>query len=1442
MSQEDLTFQIVDWDHFHDENMQGEKVYTIRIFGKTKEDKNVYLQVEDFCPFFYIEIDEKWRTSSVHDIIEEVQKRVYPKDNISGLKGQKMIQKYKFDGFTNYKKFNYLLLTFKSLDAMKAYERAFSKRLRVLSISRKPIKFRLYESNIIPYIRFMHIRQLNSVGWVNVKKEKLKTFDIDPTTCHINYRCNWSAVDRVDDNDIRKLKIASFDIECVSEDKITFPKPERDGDKVIQIGITYSRFGESECYERRIFTLNKTANVPGAKVEWFETEEEVLLAFSKAIRETDPDIITGYNIFGFDFKYLMERSRKLGIYTKFSRLSRIKNEVCDFIEQNLSSSALGDNILKYYKMTGRVLIDLMKVVQRDHKLPSYKLDFVASSFIKSDTLDIEPLFDIDCTNIKTKSSAGVVVGQYITLNYYDSITENLYKDGAKYQIVALTKNTITVRGMIDRDELYPYFSTTNKKCKVWWCQAKDDVSAQDIFRMQDEGSKERAKIAKYCLMDCELCNKIVAKLQIIANNIGMANVCNVPLSFLFLRGQGVKIFSLVAKKCREKEHLIPVIKKKQKKDEKEQGAIEKTIDSIIRHVNKTKWNDEDESDDEDEGGYEGATVFPPEKAVHYEPIPVLDFSSLYPNAMILRNLSHEMHVNDPAYDKLPGYIYHTITYRNDDETTTTCRFAERADGIKGIIPEILSDLLSARKKYKKLQDDESDPFKKAIWEGLQLAYKITANSLYGQTGAPTSPIYRKVIAASTTATGREMLQYSKYFIEEIYLDLILKALDDKEKYLKTIRKVYEYYPTQIAPDIHVHSVEKTPIPESRFFRMNPDTKEPLYSNREEMFEVFYQLIKILLKDKGLDMKGVYGDSVTGETPIIIRYRKDDKYVIDIKTIEQLGKSWKSYDAFKSDDHSLSGKAMDDTVDFEVWSDKGWSKVKKVIRHKTSKDIYEVLTDTGYVRVTEDHSLLSPNCKQIKPKDCRIGTELLHGFPDISNDSIDVDTDFDRNLYDRLITDGHILGIKTQLEAQKLYALFKSMNHNINIRIHNNRDDSNSFDIIHNLNASERNIHNIKKIQKIGPSMDYVYDLETESGHFHAGIGELIVKNTDSIFFKTIITDSDGTILRDKVALKIAIQLGIWGSILITTLLPPPMAQEYEKVMWPLILLTKKRYVGNLYEKDPDSYYQKCMGIVLKRRDNAPIVKVVCGNIIDQIVNKRDSEGAVKIAREILKRIITGKYNMDKFIITKTLRGTYSGTKKTTEYDDNKKLIGKAGEKGVWKWFDVDCPLAHVALAQRLGERDPGNMPESNDRIPFVYIETKEEVKLQGDRIENPDYLVQHGLKTDYLFYITNQIMKPATQFLELIVENPEKIFKEYIIKEENRKKSMMPIDYYIQAGEDEGKISFDDFVEEKIERVKEISPKQVKKIIRKAPRKKKTPIMTSNVPDVIDESGFVSFE
>ena len=1821
IKEDKLIFQILDWDFFHDEDDEGNKQFVIRLFGKDKQQRTVYVQVDDFKPYFYVELQDNWKISTIESILTEVKKKV-GKDKIDGLIKYNIEEKYKFWGFTNYKRFKFVKLTFNDFDSMKAYSRAFTKPYKIFTVSKKWLNFKLYESNILPVLRFMHIRQLEAVGWVSIDKSKLEEFDsreVLPTCNELNYKTKWQNVNKVEDKVIEKFVIASFDIECTSEDG-SFPQPTRDGDKVIQIGITLSRFGEKDCFAKHLLGLHKTAPIEGATVEWFNTEEELLLGFTKYIRKVNPDIITGYNIFGFDFNYLMERAKKLDITPKFDRLSRVTGESSAWVDQTLQSAALGTNLMRYYKMTGRVVIDLMKVVQRDHKLSSYKLDYVASNFLKEKVEKFEDVVNNTSSKISTKSTFGISKGDYITISYTEGAVESNYKDKnekdkdiSKFQVKELGPNYIIIDGAIDLKEF------EGKKCDIFWCEAKDDITPNDIFRMFKGTPEERAEVGKYCLKDCSLCNKILEKLQIVGNNVGMANVCNVPLSYLFLRGQGVKIFSLVAKKCREKEHLIPVIQKKEKKKEWDgnskwgkpeendpvklaQIKLDKIMEQFIYSLNnKNKETDDVAEDDEEDVGYEGAIVFPPKPGVYFEPITVLDYASLYPNAMILRNLSHETFVNDPHYDNMPGYRYHTISYKiiskedidNKVDNSkpiemVTCRFAEKLDGSKGIIPEILNDLLTARKKYKKIMEAEKDPALKAILDGLQLAYKVTANSLYGQTGASTSPICMKEIAASTTATGREMLQFSKYFIEYIYSNLINLALDDKKKFMTEMEKVFKYYPHEISyddinrsnnvvtkVDLHVCTDKNRELPDSKFVRKSigyevdtlfkndfkdyfetfrgkyPDIYSKIFENvmekgkmkeditftgtfsdaifglSVEKRNVFYKDIKKYIVDKkgksetlyenykgvwnvlGIDSEGtlkkaflkplqeldsdqkevflknleiavdesgyngkdemfakfydfvnkfiggystsaevIYGDSVTADEVLLLKDSKTGETTI--KRIDELSDEWNKYDGFKTNDaneyftnivkqlikpdvnlldnrvvekknveyltdwiggkyaggiqtktkngiisyvgaYKVNNKSTDkwfstrkygvdeaknlaeqfvkdgveklgliknkyryvkdkntNTVylevnvghnevmlcdpddidivekyilhiktetryvyaedfrfhklvlekltdrlpkkikskfddctvdhvdrnkidnrknnlrmllpkyqqrnrgptsgnehykyvgvlqnhkqyhvdiydvnservskyvktleegykiiennnaeidkdyknsisnvikdinqtlqtdnkdryqkeqsasDYLVWSGKEWTKIKRVIRHKTNKKIYRIITKTSIIDVTEDHSLIDEYGNYVRPVDCIETTRLMQSYP--KNVVIDNIKDYRKT---KFVSDN-------KEDCSQYYANTKKSGYNVTIDYDEKTKIFTLYKTKDKILEPNKIINMILLKDTKVDEYEYVYDLETESGRFHAGVGELIIKNTDSVFFKMNITDLETKEkLKNKVALGIAIQLGIWASNLIDTLLPNPMSQCYEKVLWPLALQGKKRYVGNLYEKNINKYKRKSMGTEEKRRDNAPIVKLILAGIVSQILDKHSAEGAYEFARDMLQKIITGKIEMDKFVITKTLKGN-ALTKAERKLDDMKPKEMRS--------YKNRSGITHAVLADRMADRDPGNRPLSNDRIPYMYIETKGKVNLQGERVETPEYINKNKLKVDYLFYITNQIKKPALKFLDLLLENAEAVFTEFEIKEENRKMCMMPISYYTEKDEKE---------------------------------------------------------
>ena len=222
--------------------------------------------------------------------------------------------------------------------------------------------------------------------------------------------------------------------------------------------------------------------------------------------------------------------------------------------------------------------------------------------------------------------------------------------------------------------------------------------------------------------------------------------------------------------------------------------------------------------------YEGAIVLVPKCGFYSEdPVAVNDYSSLYQDSMISENISHDSkvwwkeydlegdeinresrkeYVNDDGsykYDNLPGFDYVNVEYdmfeyrRKNPKAAAekvltgkkVVRFAQFPNNQKAGNASVLQELLSARKKTKKLCKQEKDEFMKKVLDKRQLTIKLVANSLYGQCGAKTSSFYEVDIAASTTAIGRKNLMFAKEIVERNFKDYVYK-----DKYRANAEYVY----------------------------------------------------------------------------------------------------------------------------------------------------------------------------------------------------------------------------------------------------------------------------------------------------------------------------------------------------------------------------------------------------------------------------------------------------------------------------------------------------------------------------------------------------------------------------------------------------------------------------------------------------------------------------
>lgn len=349
---------------------------------------------------------------------------------------------------------------------------------------------------------------------------------------------------------------------------------------------------------------------------------------------------------------------------------------------------------------------------------------------------------------------------------------------------------------------------------------------------------------------------------------------------------------------------------------------------------------------------------------------------------------------------------------------------------------------------------------------------------------------------------------------------------------------------------------------------------------------------------------VYGDSVANYTPVLIRAKGN----IEILRIEQIATKYGGELWIQSTEPGKETKEYCELSGVESWTEDGWTELYRVIKHKLSptKKMFRVKTHTGIVDVTDDHSLLTPSGSEISPKDCLKGTLLMHRAPPPNSAP-----------YYFVSENSEYLTSDINYAAQ---LMFTSQQAGLFIKI----SEENG---IYRLYLSKKPIMNataITEISEIEYQGKYVYDFTTDNHHFAAGIGNIIVHNTDSVFFTFNLTNpKTGEKIRGKPALEMTIEIAQEAAQLCTSYLKPPMGLAYEKTLMPFILLSKKRYVGMLYEDDPNDGYLKFMGLVLKRRDNCDLVKDVYGGILHHLMNG-DIAAAIQFLYDSLDNLIQGK--------------------------------------------------------------------------------------------------------------------------------------------------------------------------------------------------------------------------
>ena len=301
-----VVFQALTW-----ETKDTDDEHLVSIFGKTGGGQSVCVTTT-FTPYLFVKLPKNVTQQRVQIIYNKIEK-MCP----GCLTSYNTIHRKDVWGFQNNEQFPYLQLFFKNL----ASRRMVAGRLR-RPLPDETLKLKLYESNLDPVLRLMHRTCIQSTGWLDSGDDCVQGYNAHT---EIDLECkNWRNLKPVEDPETAPFVVASVDIECNSSTG-KFPDADIEGDACFQIAISLCKFGSDEPYDKTCLCYKKTdSHLDGCNIVSFDTEREMLEAFQRYLHEKDVDIITGWNIVGFDLEYLMKRAIITKCNPKFFQLSKMR--------------------------------------------------------------------------------------------------------------------------------------------------------------------------------------------------------------------------------------------------------------------------------------------------------------------------------------------------------------------------------------------------------------------------------------------------------------------------------------------------------------------------------------------------------------------------------------------------------------------------------------------------------------------------------------------------------------------------------------------------------------------------------------------------------------------------------------------------------------------------------------------------------------------------------------------------------------------------------------------------------------------------------------------------------------------------------------------------------------------------------------------------------------
>ena len=481
----------------------------IRIYGIDKDKKNICLHVHDFTPYVYLELPTytEWNERKAQLLGNKIDQEL---GEFAPLR-KSLIMKYKlygahFDKNDKRKKFPYLFCSFahKSHIDKKLYALT-RKSLVVQGIGH--VRIKIHESSADPILQMICCRDISSIGWIKFVGEEL-TDDSKYTLCDKEYNVKWKGIFNADENTVGLPLIMGFDIEVNSTNPTVMPKAKNPGDKVFQISCIFNREGQNDCESYLITLAEAEQKIVGENVKIIscETESELLISFTELVRNKKPNIITGYNILGFDIQYMIDRAKFNLCISKFDQIGFHLYNHSKEKTIKWSSSAYKNQEFSYLDAEGIIFVDLLPLIRRDYKFSSYNLKTVSKEILKDDTkvdLSIPRMFKLykigtqklkDGTYTKKSKKAMGIIGKYCFKDS-DLCVKLMQKMQTWVGLTEMAKTCIAAGEYITiNNKSVPIETLTNYKNILSWNNENQGLIFNKQINFLDQGTKECIKI------------------------------------------------------------------------------------------------------------------------------------------------------------------------------------------------------------------------------------------------------------------------------------------------------------------------------------------------------------------------------------------------------------------------------------------------------------------------------------------------------------------------------------------------------------------------------------------------------------------------------------------------------------------------------------------------------------------------------------------------------------------------------------------------------------------------------------------------------------------------------------------------------------------------------------------------------------------------------------